>query len=155
MLSSQLCNLNMVKPVKVVQWTQQEHWEDIVFQGKNIWVGIEGIPLNWWNIHALKAIGAKLGVMEIAKETIDLTFLAYAKLRVSGFNNGFLPSVLEMPRGSDSVFLGIFPLIDKQIPVLNGSCRALGPAFRRAQSLRRTLTETDFQTIGKNSYSVM
>ena len=47
LLRFELCKLHNVKPVKVVLWSQQEHWEDIVFQGQNIWVGIEGIPLNW------------------------------------------------------------------------------------------------------------
>ena len=44
---------------------------------------IEGIPLNWWNIHVFKVIGLKLGgVLEIAKETLDFSFLNYAKIRV-------------------------------------------------------------------------
>ena len=81
-LRFEVCKLYNTKPVKVVQWSQQEHWEDIVFEGQNIWVGIEGIPLNWWNLHTLKLIGAKLGVVEIAKETLDCSFLNYAKIRV-------------------------------------------------------------------------
>ena len=56
-----------------------------------------------------------------------------------------------MPRGSDFVLLGIFPLIDKQVSVFNGSCRALGPAFRRAQSLRRSLASTDLQSYRENT----
>ena len=95
-------------------------------------MGIEGIPLNWWNIHALKVIGAKLGgLVDIAKETLDRSFLTFAKIRVSGFNNGFLPSVLEMPWGSHYVMLGIFPLYDKWGPIPFGSGSSLGPAFRR------------------------
>ena len=46
LLRFEYCKLKSVKPVKVVQWSQQQHWEDIVFQGQNIWVVIEGIPLN-------------------------------------------------------------------------------------------------------------
>ena len=90
MLRSESCKLNNVKYVKVMQWSLQQHWEDILFQGQNIWVGIEGIPLNWWNLHALKVIGSKLGgVLEIAKETLERSFLTYAKVRVAGFGNGF------------------------------------------------------------------
>ena len=81
MLRFEFCKLYNVKPVKVVQWSQQEHLEDIVFEGQNIWVGVEGIPLNWWNIHALKVIDAKLGgVVEIAKETLDCSYISYAKI---------------------------------------------------------------------------
>lgn len=88
--------------------------------------------------------------MEIAQETLDCTFLTYAKIRVSGFSNGFLPSVLEMPQGSDFVMLGIFPLIDKQPLFSNRSARTLGPAFRRAETLRRSLGDMDSQPYGKN-----
>ena len=128
-LRYEFCNLYNSRPVKVVNWSQQEHWEDIVFEGKNPWVGIEGAPLNWWNIHVFKVIGAKLGgLMEIDKETIDLSFLNYAKIRVKGFSNGFLPSILQLPRGSDTVMLGVFPLEGRlSLP----SARALGPDFRR------------------------
>ena len=146
LLSSEVCILNNLKPIKVVQWSQQQHWEDIVFQGQNIWVGIEGIPLNWWNIHALKVIGAKLGgMLEIDKETLDRSFLTYAKIRVSGFKDGFLPSVLEMPWGSHFVMLGIFPLNDKRVSLPPGSGRALGPAFRRGEALRKSMADPKFQ----------
>ena len=97
-------------------------------------MGIEGIPLNWWNIHVFKVIGAKLGVLEIAKETMDFSFLNYAKIRViKGFSNEFLPSVLEMPQGSDTVMRGIFPLMGRRSPP---SARALGPALRRGVAVR-------------------
>ena len=100
-------------------------------------MGVEGIPLNWWNIHVFKVIGAKLGgVLEIAKVTLDFSFLNYAKIRVKGFRNGFLPSVLEMPRGSDMVILGIFPLMERHSSPLVGTRRALGPAFRRGDAVR-------------------
>ena len=35
-LTFESCKLNNVKPVKVVQWSQQQHLEDIVFYGQNI-----------------------------------------------------------------------------------------------------------------------
>ena len=87
-------------------------------------------------------IGAKLGgVLEIAKETLERSFLTYAKIRVSGFSSGFLPSVLEMPRGSDFVMLGIFPLNDNRTSSSVASGRALGPTFRRGEVLRRSLVD--------------
>ena len=105
------CTLHNSIPVKVVNWSEKEHREDIVFEGKNSWAGIEGIPLNWWNIHVLKVIGAKLGgLLEIDKETTAFSVLNFAKIRAKGFTYGFLPSVLELPRGSDTIMLGAFPL---------------------------------------------
>ena len=41
MLRSKFCKLYTSESVKVVRWTQQEHWEDIIFEGQNTWVGIE------------------------------------------------------------------------------------------------------------------
>ena len=34
MLRFEFCNLYNTRPMKVVNWSQQEHWEDIVFKGK-------------------------------------------------------------------------------------------------------------------------
>ena len=83
LLCYEFCNLPNTRAMKVVNWSQKEHWEEIVFEGKNSCVGIEGIPLNWWNIHVFKVIGAKLGgFLEIDKETIAFSFLNYAKIRV-------------------------------------------------------------------------
>ena len=156
MLSSDFCKLNNVKSIKVVPWSHQQHWEDIVFQGKNIWVGIEGIPLNWWNIHALKVIGAKLGgVLEIAKETLDCSFLTYAKIRVFGLSSGFLPSVLEMPWRSDSVMLGVFPLNDKWVFFQGGTGRALGSTFMRGAILRKSLADPYFPSLEDKNGLVM
>ena len=152
LLSSESCKLINDKTIKVMQWSQQQHWEDIVFLGQNTWVGIEGIPLNWWNIHALKVIGAKLGgLVDIAKETLDRSFLTFAKIRVSGFSNGFLPSVLEMPWGSHFVMLGIFPLNDKRGTIPFGSGTSLGPAFRRGEAMRRFIADPNIQSYGNRN----
>ena len=81
MLRFEFCKLYNTRLVKLVNWSQQEHWKDIVFEDKNTWAGIEGIPLNWWNVHVFKVIGANVGgVLEIAKETLDFSFLNYAKI---------------------------------------------------------------------------
>ena len=103
---------------------------------KNSWAGIEGIPLNWWNIHVFKVIGAKLGgLLEIDKETTAFSVLNFAKIRAKGFTYGFLPSVLELPRGSDTIMLGVFPLDEILSPP---SAIALGPAFRRGLQVRNS-----------------
>ena len=58
------------------------------------------------------------------------------KFELKGFSNGFLPSILEMPQCSDMVMMGIFPLLDSHSSPPIGSCRALGPAFRRGTAVR-------------------
>lgn len=44
-------------------------------------MGIEGLPINWWNIHLMRIIGSMLGgLVDVAKETLDFSFLRYAKI---------------------------------------------------------------------------
>ena len=82
------------------------------------------------------------------RKLLILVFLILLKLEFKGFSNGFLPSVLEMPRGSDFVMLGIFPLMEKQPLSFTGSCRSLAPAFRRGVALRRSLQNLNIETRG-------
>ena len=58
---------------------------------------------------------------------------------MSRFKSGFLPSVLEIPWGSDFVMLGIFPLN-------NGGGSSLGSAFRRGEALRRSMADCKMQS---------
>ena len=68
---------------------------------------------------------------------------------LKGFVNGFLPYILEMPRVSDFVMLGIFPLLEKNSSLLAGSCKALGPTFRRGEVVRRSLVDSNPKSQGR------
>ena len=57
----------------------------------NSWIGVEGLPLNLWNLDTFKSIGQTCGgLVEVTKETLDQSFLLYAKLKVKGYKKGFL-----------------------------------------------------------------
>lgn len=99
MLIYERCCLLNSRPFRV-NWHQEEHWEGIVFSSQDRWVVVEVVPLDWWNRHMFKVIGEKLGgLIEVAFKTVTLGFTCFAKLRVRGPPNGFLPAVLELPRG--------------------------------------------------------
>lgn len=140
--------LHNTKPVKIVAWNQREHWQEIMIAGRNRWVGIDGLPPSWWNRHALKVIGNKLGgLVEIADETRDLTFLSFARIKVRGLSDGFIPSYIVLPNGSDSVTLGVFTLNDNLEPLTTRGYRGFsaGGDGRRwwRQSDSEESTDTD------------
>ena len=75
------------------------------------WIGIEGLPILMWNFHVFKVIGdACGGFLEIAEETNNKTFLGYAKIKVKGFENGFMNPVIEILCEGEQVCLGAFAI---------------------------------------------
>ncbi|PON43339.1 hypothetical protein TorRG33x02_334000 [Trema orientale] len=129
------CYLFSSYPVRVVSWCQKHHWVDVKFAGRDTWVGVEGISLDWWNRIVFNDIGERLGgLIDVDRDTIDISFIRFAKLRVRGFRNGFLPTKVEMALGSDRMSLQVFPLDGAPIsapsvatrPVLRNSTAPVG-----------------------------
>ena len=52
--------INMKNVAILSEWKASEKWECNFLKVKNNWTGIEGIPLDLWNVHALKTIGGKM-----------------------------------------------------------------------------------------------
>lgn len=104
-------------PVKVMNWCHEHHWVNVKFEGRDRWVGAEGLPLDWWNRFAFRDTGDKLGGLTEVDTTSDLSFLRFARLTVRGFKTGFLPSEIELPWGSSRLRLRIFPIDVTQVPV--------------------------------------
>ena len=72
---------------------------------------MEGIPLNFWNYHVFKIIGDFCGgLLEIAEETLNKTFLRFAKLKVKGAANGFMHPLMEVPCEGITIHVSIFSL---------------------------------------------
>ncbi|PON73290.1 hypothetical protein TorRG33x02_250260 [Trema orientale] len=62
------------------------------------------------NTRPVKVIGYKLGgLLEVAQKTKDLSFRSYAKTKVPGFSDGFVPSTIVWSKPA-SINLTIFPL---------------------------------------------
>ena len=74
------------------------HWNHTQIAVNYSWIGLEGIPLNLWNIHVFKIIGEVCGgLLEVAEETLNKSFLRFAKLKVKGPANGLMNPLMELP----------------------------------------------------------
>ena len=99
--------------VRIERWNMYAHWDNLQIHVHQSWIGIEGLPLNMWNIHVFKIIGKSLGgLLEVAPETKALTFLKYAKIRVGGLEGGFMDPILEILCQGVRVSLGLFAIED-------------------------------------------
>ncbi|PON38243.1 hypothetical protein PanWU01x14_313990 [Parasponia andersonii] len=108
----------------------------------NQWIGIEGIPADWWYIHVFKVIDEKLGgFINVAEDTLSFDFMNYAKIRVKGGRNGFPSATLDLHRGSDIVTLGVFPLEESNSRKLVGLCRSIGPTARHSECRERQMVQ--------------
>ena len=75
------------------------------------WIGIEGLPLQMWNIHVFKVIGEACGgFLEIAEEIKNKSFLGYAKIKVKGFESGLMNPVIKILCEGEKVCLGAFSI---------------------------------------------
>lgn len=87
------------------------HWEYVEFEAKYSWIGVDGLPLNLWNLDTFKLIGEACGgLLEVSKETVDQSFLRFAKLKVKGQQNGFLDPIVEIPCEDVIIHVGLFSL---------------------------------------------
>lgn len=87
------------------------HWDHVKIKARNSWIGIEGLPRNLWNIHAFKVIGeACRGLLEVAKEALDHSFLLFTKIKIRGLKEGLTPHVLEVCCQGERIHLGLFNL---------------------------------------------
>ena len=69
------------------------------------------MPLNLWNLDTFKLIGEACGgLLEVARETNDQSFLMYAKLKVKCHNSRFLDPIVEIPCAEEIIHVGLFSL---------------------------------------------
>lgn len=96
---------------RIKKWNMFMHWEYTQIEARYSWIGVEGLPLNFWNSVTFKIIGEACGgLMEIAPETTNQSFLRYAKIKVKGFPSGFLNPIVEIPHDKESFHVGLFCL---------------------------------------------
>lgn len=95
----------------VSDWIESDQWEGNLLRVKNEWIGIEGLPFDLWNIHALKTIGNLCGgIIKVAQETLDLSDTRFAKIQVKGRKDELLSPLLELPFGEVQILVGLFNL---------------------------------------------
>ena len=111
LLSNPLQFSNGKNQIRMERWNPFVHWDNLQIQVNHSWIGIEGLPINMWNIHVFKIIGKSLGgLLEVAPETRTLNFLKYAMIKVGGLEGGLMDPILEILCQGLRVSLGIFSI---------------------------------------------
>lgn len=96
---------------RIKKWNMLMHWEYTKIEARYSWIGVEGLPLNFWDPVTFRNIGEACGgLMEVAPETMDQSFLQYANIKVKGFLNGFLNPIVEIPHENEPFHVGLFSL---------------------------------------------
>ena len=97
--------------IKMKKGRKEAHWETLQINVRYSWIGIEGLPLQVWNIHVFRVIGEACGgLLEVAEETMKQSFLGYAKTRIKGFEIGLMNPVIEILCQGEKVCLGAFSI---------------------------------------------
>ena len=114
------------------------------------WIGIEGLPLQMWNIHVFKVIGEACGgLLEVAKETMKKSYLGYAKIKIKGFESGLMNPVIEILCQGEKVCLGAFSVSGPKGGVRG--YRSAGVTTRRINRMfSKVSTSTDGAIFGTN-----
>ena len=64
-----------------------------------------------WNMDTFKKIGEACGgLLEVALETVNQSFLRFVKLKVKGFYNGFLHPIAKIQNDKETIHVGLFSL---------------------------------------------
>ena len=75
------------------------------------WIGVQGLSLNLWNLETFVKIGEGCGgLIEVAPEPLDMSFLIFVKLEVKGFLNSFLNSTAEFQSDNETIQVRLFSL---------------------------------------------
>ncbi|KAK9131569.1 hypothetical protein Sjap_012056 [Stephania japonica] len=78
-------------------WHENSEWFNRRIGCSKQWIGIDGLPLELWSRASFESIGNLCGgLMEVAPETTDLSFLCVAKLKLKGWNDGFISENLSI-----------------------------------------------------------
>ena len=119
--------------VRIEQWNIFAHWDNLQIHVNHSWIGIEGLPINVWNIHVCKIIGKSMGgLLEVAHETTTFSFLQYAMIKVGGLERGFMDPIMEIPCQGLKVSVGIFTIDNPR--KLSAGGRTLGLITRAVRA---------------------
>ena len=108
------CNIPGLGKVSFEKWKPVFQFRNLKTVCTNSWIGIEGLPINLWNVHVFKDIGQRCGgLLDIAKCTKDLSFLSYAIVRLRGNKSGFIQEQFEINGWGTKIGLKTFSLKDR------------------------------------------
>lgn len=92
-----LCSISEAGTVYFQRWKPDSQFKNLKTVCTNSWIGIEGLPINCWNVQVFKDIGQRCGgLLDIARCTLDLSFLSFASILLRGNKGGFIPEFMEI-----------------------------------------------------------
>ncbi|KAF4394947.1 hypothetical protein F8388_017675 [Cannabis sativa] len=99
--------------VSLIRWSMEEQNRDIKIECRSSWMGVEGLPLNLWNIKFMGKIGELCGgLLDVEKDTAEKTFLHHLRLKLGGDEDGFVPKSIRLHYQGSELFLKLFKLND-------------------------------------------
>ncbi|GMP84160.1 hypothetical protein CsSME_00037788 [Camellia sinensis var. sinensis] len=97
--------------ISLEKWSEVKHVkpEVIVFYGG--WITVCDLPFTLWNEKVFHYLGKKYGgLLEVDRRTVSLENLFEVRLKVRGFDSGFLPVCMEIKEGDRSSMVRLKPL---------------------------------------------
>ncbi|KAF4346748.1 hypothetical protein G4B88_012538 [Cannabis sativa] len=83
--------------VSLIRWSMEEQNRDIKIECRSSWMGVEGLPLNLWNIKFMGKIGEMCGgLLDVEKDTAEKNFLHHLRLKLGGDEDGFVPKSIRL-----------------------------------------------------------
>ena len=97
--------------MRIEKWSPESQFKNSKIVCRKGWIGIEGLPLNLWNLQVFRVIRYKCGgLLEIAHRTLQKTCLSHAVLKVQGDEGGFVQEKLFLSCWGKSIQVKIFSL---------------------------------------------
>ncbi|KAF4358419.1 hypothetical protein F8388_018283 [Cannabis sativa] len=99
--------------VSFKRWSAEEQNRDIKVECRDSWIGVKGLPLNLWNMKAMRKIGALCGgLIDVEKDTAEMNFLHHLRIKLEGDSKGFVPELLNLELEKSVIKLELFKLND-------------------------------------------
>ncbi|KAI7997096.1 Serine/threonine-protein kinase Nek3 [Camellia lanceoleosa] len=97
--------------VKLESWSDNRHNCPDVIASYGGWVAVCDLPFHLWNEETFETIRLKCGgLLEVDCRTSNFTNLFEARMKVRGFDSGFLPATVEVMTGEASLRVRLKPL---------------------------------------------
>ncbi|ONI14438.1 hypothetical protein PRUPE_4G281000 [Prunus persica] len=75
------------------------------------WIGINGLPMHWWNKEFFQRIGLECGgLLQVDQRTENYLYLFEARIKTRKNFIGFLPEILTLTEGTESYHVKIRPI---------------------------------------------
>ncbi|KAF4373739.1 hypothetical protein G4B88_002243 [Cannabis sativa] len=88
-------------------------YKEVKVECRCSWIGVEGVPLNLWNLEIMGKIGDLCGgLLDVEKDTAEKNFLHHMRLKLRGDEQGFINNSILLRHGGVEFSLKLFKLND-------------------------------------------